>query len=132
MRGSLVRRGGIVLAALALPLLFVGPASAASSSDSSSSSTKLAPATLNGSGSTFQYGFNQVVIGGFKQAQKAVTINYQSVGSGQGRTDFANQVTDFGGTRRGVRHDGRRSRRCRSSTSRRWSRRSPSPTTCPA
>jgi phosphate transport system substrate-binding protein len=35
---------------------------------------------------------------GFKQAQKAVTVNYQSVGSGQGRTDFANQVTDFGGT----------------------------------
>jgi phosphate transport system substrate-binding protein len=62
------------------------------------STNKLASATLNGSGSTFQYGFNQVVIGGFKQAQKAVTINYQPVGSGQGRTDFVNQVVDFAGT----------------------------------
>ena len=94
MRGSLVRRCGIVLAALALPLLAVGTASAASSS----SSSKLSSATLNGSGSSFQYGFNQVVIGGFKQAQKAVTVNYQPTGSGAGRTDFLNKVTDFGGT----------------------------------
>ncbi|HEX5585812.1 MAG TPA: phosphate ABC transporter substrate-binding protein PstS [Acidimicrobiia bacterium] len=92
MRGSLVRRCGILLAALALPVLFIGTASAASSS------AKLSSATLNGSGSSFQYGFNQVVIGGFKQQQKAVTINYQPTGSGAGRTDFLNKVTDFGGT----------------------------------
>ena len=59
---------------------------------------KLASATLNGDGSTFQLGFNQVVIGAFKPIQKAVTINYQGNGSGQGRTDFANQVVDFAGT----------------------------------
>ncbi len=93
MRRSFVRRCGILLAALALPVLMIGNAASAAPT-----TNKLASATLNGSGSTFQYGFNQVVIGGFKQAQKAVTINYQSVGSGQGRTDFANGVTDFGGT----------------------------------
>ena len=53
---------------------------------------------LNGDGSTFQLGFNQVVIGGFKQQQKAVTINYQGNGSGTGRTDFVNGVVDFAGT----------------------------------
>jgi phosphate transport system substrate-binding protein len=92
MRRSLVRRGALFVAALALPVLAMGTAAAAPTTN------KLASATLNGSGSTFQYGFDQVVIGGFKQAQKAVTINYQPVGSGTGRTDFANGTTDFGGT----------------------------------
>lgn len=93
MRRSFVRRCGLVLAALALPVLLIGTAASAAPT-----TNKLASATLNGSGSTFQYGFDQVVIGGFKQAQKAVTINYQPVGSGTGRTDFANGTTDFGGT----------------------------------
>jgi phosphate transport system substrate-binding protein len=93
MRGSITRKLGLLVAALALPVLAIGTAGA-----TTPSATRLASTTLNGSGSTFQYGFNQVVIGGFKQAQPSVTINYQPVGSGQGRTDFANQVTDFGGT----------------------------------
>ncbi len=93
MLRSFARRGGILLAALALPMLLIGNAVA-----TTPSAAKLASATINGSGSTFQYGFNQVVIGGFKQQQPSVTVNYQSVGSGQGRTDFTNQVTDFGGT----------------------------------
>ena len=54
-------------------------------------STKLASATLNGDGSTFQLGFNQVVIGDFKQQQKAVTINYQGVGSGTGAPTSSNR-----------------------------------------
>ncbi len=93
MRRSFVRRCGIVLAALALPVLLIGSgASAATSTD------KLASATLNGDGSTFQLGFNQVVIGAFKPVQKSVTINYQGNGSGAGRTDFVNGVVDFAGT----------------------------------
>jgi phosphate transport system substrate-binding protein len=92
MRSSFVRRCGLLLAALALPILAIGTASAAPSTN------KLASATLNGDGSTFQLGFNQVVIGAFKPVQKAVTINYQGNGSGQGRTDFANQVVDWAGT----------------------------------
>ena len=95
MRRSIFRISGVVLAAAAMLAMATTTATAASSS---SSSTNLKSATLNGSGSTFQLGFNQVVIGAFKQQQKAVTINYQGVGSGQGRTDFANKVTDFGGT----------------------------------
>jgi len=90
---SLVRRGGLVLAALALPVLFIGNAVA-----TTPSATKLSSATINGDGSTFQLGFNHVVIGAFKQQQKAVTINYQGNGSGAGRTDFVNGVVDFAGT----------------------------------
>ena len=94
MLRSFARRGGIVLAALALPVLFIGNAATATTP----SAAKLSSATLNGDGSTFQLGFNQVCIGGFKQAQKAVTINYQGNGSGAGRTDFVNGVVDFAGT----------------------------------
>ena len=83
-----------MLAALALPVLFVGSAANAATP----SQAKLASATINGDGSTFQLGFNQVCIGGFKQQQKAVTINYQGNGSGAGRTDFVNGVVDFAGT----------------------------------
>ncbi len=92
MRSSFVRRCGLLLAALALPILAIGTASAAPSTN------KLASATLNADGSTFQLGFNQVVIGAFKPVQKSVTINYQGNGSGQGRTDFKNKVVDWAGT----------------------------------
>ena len=94
MLRSFARRGGILLAALALPVLVVGNAATATTP----SQAKLASATLNGDGSTFQLGFNQVVIGEFKKQQKAVTINYQGNGSGAGRTDFVNGVVDFAGT----------------------------------
>ena len=93
MRRSFVRRCGFVLAALALPVLLIGTGASAAPN-----TNKLASATLNGDGSTFQLGFNQVVIGAFKQVQKAVTINYQGNGSGAGRTDFVNEVVDFAGT----------------------------------
>jgi phosphate transport system substrate-binding protein len=94
MLRSFARRGGIVLAALALPVLLIGNAATATTP----SQAKLASATINGDGSTFQLGFNQVVIGGFKQQQKAVTVNYQGNGSGTGRTDFVNGIVDFAGT----------------------------------
>jgi len=93
MLRSFARRGAIVLAALALPVLLIGNAATAAPK-----TNKLASATLNGDGSTFQLGFNQVVIGAFKPVQKAVTINYQGNGSGTGRTDFVNGVVQFAGT----------------------------------
>jgi phosphate transport system substrate-binding protein len=95
MRRSITRACGFFLAALALPVLAVGSATAATKP---SASVKLQSTSLSGDGSTFQKGFNDVAIGYFKQQQKAVSISYQGVGSGQGRTDFANKVVDFAGT----------------------------------
>ncbi len=95
MRRSFVRGCGLFLAALALPVLAVGTASAAKST---TKVTKLQPATLNGSGSSLQLAYDQVVIGDFKKIQKAVTINYAGVGSGTGRQNFIDQVVDFAGT----------------------------------
>jgi phosphate transport system substrate-binding protein len=55
-------------------------------------------ATINGSGSTFQKVFQEVAIESFTKANKAVKINYGGGGSGKGRQDFADQVTDYGCT----------------------------------
>ena len=126
MRRSFARRCGIVLAALALPVLVVGNAATATTP----SQAKLASATLNGDGSTFQLGFNQVVIGDFKKQQKAVTINYQGNGSGAGAPTSSNGVVDFAGTDAAVQVDrpaaaeavlllpdgGRRRSRCRTTS----------------
>jgi phosphate transport system substrate-binding protein len=94
MLRSLARRGGLVVAALALPVLVLGSTATASTP----AAAKLSSATINGDGSTFQLPFNQVTIGAYKQQQHAVTINYQGNGSGAGRTDFADGTVDFAGT----------------------------------
>jgi phosphate transport system substrate-binding protein len=69
--------------------------------NSGSSNTTMAPlgaATLNGSGSTFQKPFIEEVSKEFKGSQSAVTINYAGGGSGKGRQDLADQVTDYAGS----------------------------------
>ena len=53
-------------------------------------------ATLNASGATFPQVYYDEVIGAFKQKDPDITINYAGGGSGKGRQDFADQVTDFG------------------------------------
>jgi len=54
--------------------------------------------TLNGSGSTFQKQFQELAIDGFGKANKNVKVNYGGGGSGKGRQDFADMVTDYGCT----------------------------------
>ncbi|MGZ4758251.1 MAG: phosphate ABC transporter substrate-binding protein PstS [Acidimicrobiales bacterium] len=54
--------------------------------------------TLNGSGSTFQKGFNEAAIGGFADVAPDVTVNYGGGGSGKGKTDLATQVVQWAGT----------------------------------
>ena len=97
------------LAALAL-LALLTVACGSSSNDSSNASdttvagaavTTRAPAvsgTLNGSGSTFQKGFIDVAIGGFKKAQPGATVNYAGGGSGTGRQNLQDGVVDYAGS----------------------------------
>lgn len=54
--------------------------------------------TINGSGSTFQKAFQEVAIEGFAKANGNIKINYGGGGSGKGRQDFADMVTDYGCT----------------------------------
>lgn len=51
---------------------------------------------LKGSGASFPAKVYQKWIEDYKQVVPGVTINYQSVGSGQGVTDFVGNITDFG------------------------------------
>ena len=92
-----------VVAALGLLAAACGGGSdnKSSSGDSGSSKTTLPPlasATLNGSGSTFQKPFIEEASKEFKGQEQAVTINYAGGGSGKGRQDLADQVTDYAGT----------------------------------
>lgn len=61
--------------------------------------TKALPATtINGSGSTFLQGYIDQCRETFKEVQPNLTVNYPSPGggSGKGRTEFADQVTQWG------------------------------------
>ncbi len=53
---------------------------------------------LKGSGSTLQLPFEQAAVEQFKSIQPDMTVNYAGVGSGQGRSDLASGVTNFGGS----------------------------------
>src|SRR6476661_2171862 len=59
---------------------------------------QLSSATINGSGSTFVQGYVDACRESFKQLQPNVTVNYPNPGggSGKGRQDFADQVTQYG------------------------------------
>lgn len=52
--------------------------------------------SITGSGATFPDPIYQLWIEQFREVRPDVSINYQSVGSGQGKRDFINNVTDFG------------------------------------
>src|ERR1700674_1101784 len=93
------------------PVLVLGLVAAACGSSSKSNTTTgatnatsatttvtLAPATLNGSGSTFQKAFDQDQIQAFQAKHSGVTINYAGGGSGKGQQDLADQVVDFAGS----------------------------------
>jgi phosphate transport system substrate-binding protein len=80
----------VVLLGLAVLL-----AACSSSRKSGSSGAKV---VLNGSGSTFQLTFDQVVIQGFQDANSNITVNYGGGGSGQGKTDLQKKNVQFAGS----------------------------------
>jgi phosphate ABC transporter phosphate-binding protein len=65
-------------------------------SATSTSNSKLAAATLNGAGGTLVYPLMTVWQGVYHGVEPQITVNYVPVGSGQGITDFKDQVVDFG------------------------------------
>ncbi|MCU1376457.1 MAG: phosphate transporter periplasmic phosphate-binding protein, partial [Actinomycetia bacterium] len=54
--------------------------------------------TINGSGSSFADGLYQQCISSLADKASNLTINYNPVGSGQGKKDFAAKLNDFAGT----------------------------------
>ena len=72
--------------------------SQSSKGSTNETTTKLAAATLNGSGSTFVQPFLEEVIKSFSEKNAGVVINYGGGGSGKGRTDLQGGIVDFAGT----------------------------------
>jgi phosphate transport system substrate-binding protein len=75
-----------------------GSSSSANSSSGSGSDLASLSGSLKGSGSSFQDAFNQEVISQLKSAAPNLTVTYNAVGSGTGKKEFGQGLTDFGGT----------------------------------
>jgi phosphate transport system substrate-binding protein len=60
---------------------------------------------LNGSGSSFQAGFIDACREGLQEEAPDLTVNYGAVGSGTGKSDLADQKTQFAGTDSLVKED---------------------------
>src|SRR5207302_3487876 len=54
--------------------------------------------TINGAGSSFVFPLLSAIDANYTAANPNVQINYQSVGSGTGITDFSTKIVDFGAT----------------------------------
>ncbi|HWY27924.1 MAG TPA: phosphate ABC transporter substrate-binding protein PstS [Candidatus Sulfotelmatobacter sp.] len=54
--------------------------------------------TINGAGSSFVFPLMSAINANYTAANPNVQINYQSVGSGAGITDFSTKIVDFGAT----------------------------------
>jgi phosphate transport system substrate-binding protein len=87
--------GGAAVLAVAVSL------SACSSSGSpkpAASSAAPLSGSLNGAGSTFQTTFQQAALAQFKTVQSGMTVTYDGVGSGTGRSDLASGTVNFAGS----------------------------------
>jgi phosphate transport system substrate-binding protein len=93
--------GGAVIAALALAACSSSsssssssaPASSGASSPAASASAAAASGTINAAGSSFQNTYQEAAIAAYKSVNSSITVNYDSVGSGTGRSDlYSNTV----------------------------------------
>jgi len=83
----------------AVTALAAGLAATAGVAPAAAQKTKALPATtINGSGATFPQGFIDQCRESFRKVQPNVTVNYPNPGggSGKGRQEFADQVTQWG------------------------------------
>jgi phosphate transport system substrate-binding protein len=100
MRATLVGGGALAMA------VAIGACSSSSTPPSGGGATPGATSTggaslsgtLNGSGSTFQLTFQQSAIQAFKSVDPGITVNYNGVGSGTGRSNLAAGTVNFAGS----------------------------------
>jgi len=107
LRGSkqAVAAGGAVIAVLAMAACSSNststPASSAASTPASgagSSAAATGSGTINAAGSSFQNTYQLAAISAFKSVNSAITVNYDSVGSGTGRSDLYSNTVLFAGS----------------------------------
>ena len=86
------------VAALAIALAGCTANNAAPAGSGKSSSIADLTGSITGSGSSFQNAFQQASIDAFLKKASGADVTYNSVGSGQGKKDFASGLTNFAGT----------------------------------
>ena len=74
------------------------PAGGPSADSAASVDSAVLGGTINASGSTFQLTFQEVAISGFRSVQPGITVNYDGIGSGDGRADLAASTVNFAGS----------------------------------
>ena len=95
---------GFAVVALALAACSSSSSSSGSSGTSttpaagSSSSSGTASGTIKAAGSTFQTNFQQSAISAFKSVDPNITVDYDPVGSGTGRSDLYSNTVLFAGS----------------------------------
>jgi phosphate transport system substrate-binding protein len=86
------------IAALTLALTACGAGNEEPSGDSSDSGDSSLSGELNGGGATSQEKAQNAWRTGFQTANSDVTVNYDPIGSGDGRANFINEAFAFAGT----------------------------------
>ena len=84
--------------AVSLAVLLAACGSSSKTTTPGTSSGGSVSATLGGAGSSFQKNFDEAVIAAFQQANSKITVNYNPVGSGQGKSSLQTKTVDFAGT----------------------------------
>ena len=93
-----VTMGVAGVAAIAAAVALSACSSSPKPSGNGSPSAAALSGTLNGAGSTFQTTFQEAAISQFKSVQSGMTVNYDGVGSGTGRTDLYSATVNFAGS----------------------------------
>jgi phosphate transport system substrate-binding protein len=89
----------ILLAAVSTLLAACGSSTKSTSPTTpGGSSVGSVSATLYGAGSSFQKTFDEAAIAAFQAADSKITVNYNPVGSGQGKSSLETKTVDFAGT----------------------------------
>jgi len=86
-------RTRVLVAVVGLAVLLAACGSSSKSGSSGGSSV-----TLNGAGSSFQKAFDEAAIAAFASSNSKVTVTYNPVGSGQGKSTLQTKNSDFAGT----------------------------------
>jgi phosphate transport system substrate-binding protein len=92
-RKQVTAMGGAVVA-MALSVA----ACSSSSASNSAATTDAAGVTITAAGSTFQTNFQLAAISAFKSVDPSITVNYNPVGSGAGRSDLYKNAVLFAGS----------------------------------
>ena len=99
MRATLVGGGALAMAvAIGACSSSSTPPSGGGTPGATSTGGASLSGTLNGSGSTFQLTFQQSAIQSFKSVEPGITINYNGVGSGTGRSNLDAGTVNFAGS----------------------------------